>query len=491
MMIFHIIRHKPDCLVYRYLWMKISLCAPLLNRIILHTSHNFNSTWSHVDIKLHGYLKSGLHKEALLLFDNVRNNCTPLSIPLLPLILTLYLEKGPKNDGLSHILCYLHSTSRHPSTGLTPLLINRAVLQRDLQSLINVLDSCFQNGVSIRPSGFTQAVNYLLTLEHEYETAYRYVCTYLSAGSNIEEDLLLNICEEHLFSPTFPLEQSIMSILTHYSELGKCIRNKRVFETLAHSLKQTNQFSKVRRTYLIDEKCQACGSLISGITLSPHIYSCLEEEVREAIQRMYHNQKIKNSPEVSRFDRKVEEIIDSLSDTSDEGVVVVVDCLSVGTPIDTGWTEVYSEQINCDTLLRLVECIEQEYNPTFVVLLMRRVLFWRYEAELEMQFLKERASLILINQSSVHSLFSLLAAMQLKSRALLLTADKFHNIKFNFSPHLHTAITGWFLRHCLRFDITGIDPVLYKSSQSLWQPHFSEEGLHVPMTSNDWICAKK
>ena len=471
--------------------MKISPCAPLLNRIILHKAHNFNSTWSHVDIKLHGYLKSGLYKEALLLFDNIRNNHIPLSTPLLPLILTLYLDKGPRNDGLSHILCYLFSTSRHPSTGLAPLLINRAVLQSDSKSLIGVLDSCFQNGISIRPSSFTQAVNHLLSCEHDYETAYRYVCTYLNAGCNIEDDLLFNICEEHLFSPTFPLEQSIMSILTHYSELGKCIRDKRVFETLTHSLKQTTQFSQVRRTFLINEECQACGSVISGITLSPHVYSCLEEEVREAIQRMYHNQKIKNSPEVYRFDTKVEELIDSLSDTNDEAVVVVVDSLSAGTPIDTGWTEVNSERINCYTLLRLVKCIEQELNPAFVVLLMKQVLSWRYEAQLEMQFLQERASLILINQKSVHSLFSLLAAMQLKSRALLLTSDKFYNLKFNFSPHLHTAITGWFLRHCLRFDITGIDPVLYKFSQSLWQPHFSEEGLHVPMSSNDWICAKK
>ena len=374
---------------------------------------------------------------------------------------------------------------------LAPLLINRAVLQRDSKSLIIIIDSCFQNGVSIRPSGFTQAVNYFLTWVHDYETVYRYVCTYLSVGSNIEEDLLLKICEEHLFSPTSPLEQCIMGILAHYSEQGKCIHSKQVFETLAHSLKQTNQFVQVRRTFLINEECQACGSSISGTTLSPHIYSSLEEEVREAIQRMYNNQKIKNSPEVNRFDKNLNELINHLSDTSGEAVTVIIDCLSVGTPINTCATEVDSEQINCYTLLRLVNCIEEEFNPAFVVLLMRRVLSWQYEAQLEMQLLKERASLILINQRSLHSLFSLLAAMLLKSRALLLTSDKFHSLKFHFSPLLHTAFTGWFLRHCLRFDITGIDPILYKFNQSLWQPHFSDEGLHVPMSSNDWICAKK
>ncbi|KAI6656003.1 hypothetical protein LOD99_1737 [Oopsacas minuta] len=475
--------------------MRLSHCRCVLfvfrNVPTFHIKKAHNSLWSYVEFKLHDYLKSDLHKEALLLFNRLRLECTPISPPLLQLIVVLYLEKGPQSAGLSHVLSYMRSTSLHPSSGLAPILINRALIKRDHVSLKYTLDSCFQNKVSVRPSSFTQAIQHLLTNVNDYECVYQYVCAYLDAGSNVEEQLLSSICEEHLFSQSPALVQSIMCILTHYKKQGKYICNKQVFESLANSLKLTNEFTHVKRTYLINDKCQACGSCITQTTFSPDTYSSLEQEVREEIQQMYINQRVINSPEMYRIDNQVDKLILSISNTSDRAMAVVVDCLSAATAIDTGWSETVSERINCNTLLQLVESIERDFNPSCVVLLIRRVLLWRNENEIEMEELRARASVIVINKNSIHSLFSLLIALRLKSRALLLTADTFNDFKLNFSPGLYSAITSWFLRHSLRFDITGIEPIIYKSSQTLWQLDFSSEGLHVPMRSNEWICAKK
>ena len=473
--------------------MRLSICRSFLFQYTACTyihSSSANIPWSQVDIQLHGYLKSNLFKESLLLFDKLRKECTPLSPPLLLPILTLYLERGPRSAGLSHILSYLRATSRYPSCELASQMISRAVLLNDSTSLKHTFELCFQDGVSIRSSSFTKAMQYLLSSAHDYQSAGWFLRAYLESGSNIEDEVLHLFCEEHVFSQSTLLFQNIMHILTHYSDQGNCIRKKQVFERLADCLKLSNQFSHVKRTFLNADRCQACGVLLTQISISSEMYSSLEEEIRVSIGRMYVNLKIKDSPEVTRLDAKINELLDSHSGSDNTAPFVIVDCLSAATPIDTGWSEVDAERLNCHTLLRLSDSIEREFCPAQLVLLVRRTLLWRYQGLEEMQLLRERASILAINRNSVHSLFALLTAFRLRSRALLLTGDKFSSLNLHFSPHLYSPFISWFLRHTLRFEVTGIDTQVYRLNQTLWRPSFSSLGLHVPLSENEWICAK-
>ena len=462
----------------------------LLQRFTCKNTHNSpaNTPWSQVDLQLHSYLKSSLFKEALLLFDKLRKELTPLPPPLLSPILILYLEKGPRTDALAHILSYLRSINRYPSIGLASLLISRAVLVNDSTSLKHTLELCFEDGVSICSASFTKVMQHLLS-SHEYESASHFIRAYLDNGNNIEDQVLQLLCEEQMYSQSELLFQDIMHILTHYSERGKCIRNKQVFGRLADCLKLSNHFSNVKRTFLNASRCQECGHVLTQISISSEMYSSLEEEIREAIRRMYAKQKITKSLELKRLDKVISGILDYHSD-NDKAPFVVVDCLSVATPFDDGWSELDSERLNCQTLLRLVKSIGTEFSPAEVVLVVRNTLLSRYNHLEEIQLLRESASIVGINRNSVHSLFALLTAYRLGSRALLLTGHTFGSLKVHFSPHLHTLCVSWLLKHAIRFDLTNIDAQVFKFNHTLWRPSFSPGGLHVPLYENQWICAK-
>ena len=434
------------------------------------------------ELPVYASLKQRNPAKALELFSKLKDEKFKFSSPILTIgfKLLLYYEQPMS---WYELRAYLLEVGIFPESGLTGLILENAISDNSTEMVLDILETCLAKGYALRANSFTNSIEHLLRKIKDYQMIGNILDTYMEKKYRIHDAILNCLCDLITSDPSNQILIDLLKkCLKYYHKMEFPVRDSDVFQNLSETLSTlAKSETPIKLAPLVDGACGICGQSIRKVELTEEEYETLKTKLHEIIQEQYDKfQRTKGMKvDIENFQSTFSSFSESLQADNSNSQGIIIDGMNASFLVNSH---------RCSRLITFSEILRKEYPNSQLFIVFRRYML-NNTPQSQKEKLQELATVSTTQSDSRDDLFTIYGTLRLKERGLLITNDKFSELRNDLPLSLHPLLNKWYTKHIVHFNLVM---KCFPQDQLIHAVQYNEDGsLHIPLHStHNWICTR-
>ena len=424
-------------------------------------------------------VKSKDFKTAYKIFTNLLQDKFKFSPKLFKLGVDLSVYIG-NPISINELSSYIEDQSILPEPATLSFLLVDCVAKQNTEYLLQMLDTIFNKELPIRKHALTLAIEYLLTQTENYQIIADLVDRHIELNYQFENSLLDALCLQITKNQTNTiLLETLKRILMSYHNEEQCINEGVALNQLISTLSKLNGREELVPVALKNGICMKCGKKLRELSLTDGEYDLLLSEVKRIMINQYIN--------FQRTEKLKEELLSYkkaltyFTNKFPGNKALVVDGMNLSHIKKVGFT--------LDLLEHRIELVKRPLSITSAFVIIRYITrnnnehFWRS--------LNKKNIVFATNFDSRDDLYCVYAVLEMKERGVLLTNDRFRELKNDIPLSIHPILDKWYYKHVINFSKEPFEFTLNKDLLVKAVEYERDGSIHIPLKdSGEWYCTR-